>query len=306
MCAQVGSVGTGGVCLVGGDRAGGRVRGGPSGPRTLIFARTAANWGLSPAWPRVRTNESGRQQRSADRWTLPVSLPRERLSVAAASLACRRRRTRRRSSASAGSSAVGWVLCLIGAAPFRRPQPSPERRGAAGPSASWPRPGERARSWSPHSVGVASHQGSASTHAAGGPKPQNLVATPDMTWLGPFGIGEVGWVGGCAVGMVGGMPEPVRNAVAGGRSVVELGGDDAVQLRHQGFRYSFRLRHPSSSTESPVLCLIHFHTPHDRWSPPLTCRLSLTVSGPCRGTGNGRPDALARPWTGAPGARWSV
>ncbi|WP_406384957.1 hypothetical protein [Streptomyces sp. NBC_01618] len=47
--------------------ASGRVRGRPTGPRTLMPARTAVNWGLSADCPGVRTKDSGRQRRSAER-----------------------------------------------------------------------------------------------------------------------------------------------------------------------------------------------------------------------------------------------
>src|SRR6185312_2595264 len=93
----------------------------------------------------------------------------------------------------------------------------------------------------------------------------------------PLVLGQIGRIRACALGVVGRVPEPVRYAVADGRSVVAFMVDDRVQLHHQGFRYSFRLRHPSSSSESPVLCLIRSHTPHDRWSPRLTYRHSLTA-----------------------------
>jgi hypothetical protein len=61
--------------------------------------------GLSAARPGVSRKDSGRQRRSAHRWTLLVSPPRERPSSAAFSRAvCRRRSRRRRISASSGSS----------------------------------------------------------------------------------------------------------------------------------------------------------------------------------------------------------
>jgi hypothetical protein len=45
--------------------ASGRVRGRPTGPRTLTFSSTAMNRGLSAACPGVSTNASGRQRRAA-------------------------------------------------------------------------------------------------------------------------------------------------------------------------------------------------------------------------------------------------
>lgn len=77
--------------------ASGRVRGRPTGPRTVTFFRTAVKWGLSAACPSVSSNDSGRQRRSAARWTLLVSPPRERPIRAAFSLARRLRRSRLRS-----------------------------------------------------------------------------------------------------------------------------------------------------------------------------------------------------------------
>jgi hypothetical protein len=71
--------------------ASGRVRGRPTGPRTLTFSSTAMNRGLPAACPGVSTNASGRQRRSAARWTLLVSPLRERPSAAASSRARRRR-----------------------------------------------------------------------------------------------------------------------------------------------------------------------------------------------------------------------
>ena len=95
--AQVDAARPRGVRLIAAT-ASGRVRGRPTGPRTLTFSSTAMNRGLSAACPGVSTNASGRQRRSAARWTLLVSPPRERPSAAASSRARRRRRSRRRSA----------------------------------------------------------------------------------------------------------------------------------------------------------------------------------------------------------------
>lgn len=82
---------------------------GSEGRRELTFSNTATNRGLSAACPGVSTNVGGRQRRSAARWTLLVSPPRERPSAAALSRARWRRRSRRRSARSdspAGESTV--------------------------------------------------------------------------------------------------------------------------------------------------------------------------------------------------------
>ena len=111
--------------------ASGRVRGRPTGPRTLTFSSTAMNRGLSAACPGVSTNAGGRQRRSAARWTLLVSPPRERPSAAASSRARRRRRSRRRSARSdfpAGEPPATGTICPVSVALFPRRGPFQRRQ----------------------------------------------------------------------------------------------------------------------------------------------------------------------------------